>query len=395
MFGKRWICLGLSVECVVIGSNLEHGSKRMNDSIANTYSDARSEYTKQLCQILVPSYFQWYLTVLEKARAISNEKQEPKKLLWHFQNLLNDIPDWNMEKVNTEISQLQTSCGCDYLEDLLTAVFIAHTKVLTAIRVSNKQKRVQITVPKVEHFMFKVLCETSKLLWGSSFLFREGINSIDKQQNYRSIEGLLSEGVLQAVRNMIPVKSILRDFVSVDDDEDEEKGEQKDEKDDEKDDEKTEETQEVKTEETKEVKEIIPVEPIVSEPVTQLKPVEPQIIDVSASEVVNAAATDIATTLGAITPDVSPTNDVSANPVITIDTDRTSHVKFADYNSVFDSDNPDDSDMIQDGDERSGSEQGSLELMDGPAEPLDFDDVEDLDKPIEEGLGSDDYEVLL
>jgi len=333
--------------------------------------------------------------VLEKARAISNEKQEPKKLLWHFQNLLNDIPDWNMEKVNTEISQLQTSCGCDYLEDLLTAVFIAHTKVLTAIRVSNKQKRVQITVPKVEHFMFKVLCETSKLLWGSSFLFREGINSIDKQQNYRSIEGLLSEGVLQAVRNMIPVKSILRDFVSVDDDEDEEKGEQKDEKDDEKDDEKTEETQEVKTEETKEVKEIIPVEPIVSEPVTQLKPVEPQIIDVSASEVVNAAATDIATTLGAITPDVSPTNDVSANPVITIDTDRTSHVKFADYNSVFDSDNPDDSDMIQDGDERSGSEQGSLELMDGPAEPLDFDDVEDLDKPIEEGLGSDDYEVLL
>jgi hypothetical protein len=356
----------------------------MNDSIANTYSDARSEYTKQLCQILVPSYFQWYLTILEKARATSNEKQEPKKLLWHFQNLLNDIPDWNMEKVNTEIAQLQTSCGCDYLEDLLTAVFIAHTKVLTAIRVSNKQKRVQITVPKVEHFMFKVLCETSKLLWGSSFLFREGINSIDKQQNYRSIEGLLSEGVLQAVRNMIPVKSILRDFVSVDDDEEDEQ----------KDEEKTEETQEVKTEETKEVKEVLPV---VEEPVTELKPTEPQTIDVSASEVVVNTISTVAT----IVPDVVPTNDVSANPVITIDTDRNSHVKFADYKSVFDSDNPDDSDMIQDGDERSGNderrndEQGGLELMDGPAEPLGFDDIEDLDKPIDEGLGSDDYEVIL
>ena len=367
----------------------------MNDSIANTYSDARSEYTKQLCQILVPSYFQWYLTILEKARATSNEKQEPKKLLWHFQNLLNDIPDWNMEKVNTEISQLQTSCGCDYLEDLLTAVFIAHTKVLTAIRVSNKQKRVQITVPKVEHFMFKVLCETSKLLWGSSFLFREGINSIDKQQNYRSIEGLLSEGVLQAVRNMIPVKSILRDFVSVDDDEeDEQKDEQKDEKDEQKDEEKT--------EETKEAKEILPV---VEEPVTELKPIET--IDVSASEIV----VNTVTPLAPLSPDVAPTNDVSANPVsanpasanpvITIDTDRTSHVKFADYKSVFDSDNPDDSDMIQDGDERSGNderrddEQGGLELMDGPAEPLGFDDIEDLDKPIDEGLGTDDYEVIL
>jgi hypothetical protein len=386
MSRERWICLGLSVECVVIGSNLEHGSKRMNDSIANTYSDARSEYTKQLCQILVPSYFQWYLTVLEKARATSNEKQEPKKLLWHFQNLLNDIPEWNMEKVNTEISQLQTSCGCDYLEDLLTAVFIAHTKVLTAIRVSNKQKRVQITVPKVEHFMFKVLCETSKLLWGSSFLFREGINSIDKQQNYRSIEGLLSEGVLQAVRNMIPVKSILRDFVSVDDEEDEQKDEQKDEEKDEDKDEQGK-VEEVKTEETK-VEEVKTEEtlPVVSEPATELKPIVS--IDVSTSEIAVASIASVAT-------DIAPPSDVSANPVITIDTDRTSHVKFADYNSVFDSDNPDDSDMIQDGDERQSDEQSGLELMDGPAEPLGFDDIEDLDKPIDEGLGSDDYEVIL
>jgi len=391
MFGKRRICLGLSVECVVIRLNLEHGSKRMNDSIANTYSDARSEYTKQLCQILVPSYFQWYLTVLEKARTISNEKQEPKKLLWHFQNLLNDIPDWNMEKVNTEISQLQTSCGCDYLEDLLTAVFIAHTKVLTAIRVSNKQKRVQITVPKVEHFMFKVLCETSKLLWGSSFLFREGISSIDKQQNYRSIEGLLSEGVLQAVRNMIPVKSILRDFVSVDDDEEEQKDEEGEEavkSEEVKSEEvKVEEakSEETKVEETKveeEVKmdemnttEIKTVESVVSEPIAELKPIETQTDNISESTV---------------------TQDETTNPVIKIDTDRSSHVKFADYNSVFDSDNPDDSDMIEEGDEQRADEQvGSLELMDGPAEPLDFDDVEDLDRPIEEGLGSDDYEVIL
>jgi len=159
----------------------------MADSIAGVYSDARSEYTKQLCGILIPSYFQFYLTILEKAREESTKLNEPKKLLWHFQTFLNEIPEWNMEKVNTEISLVQSSCGCDYLEDLLTAVFIAHTKVLTAIRVSNKQKKVQITVPKVEHFLFKVLCETSKLLWGSSFLFREGIPAIEKQQNYRSV----------------------------------------------------------------------------------------------------------------------------------------------------------------------------------------------------------------
>lgn len=111
----------------------------MSDAIVSVYSDARTEYTKQLCAFLVPSYFQFFLNLLQKAR--DQTTTEPKKLLWHFQTLLNDIPEWNMEKVNSEIAQLQSACGCDYLDDLLTAVFIAHTKVLTAIRISSKQKK--------------------------------------------------------------------------------------------------------------------------------------------------------------------------------------------------------------------------------------------------------------
>ena len=187
--------------------------------MTGVYSDARAEYTKQLCVFLVPAYFQFFFQLLEKAKAATTA--EPKKFLWQFQTYLNEIPDWNMEKVSQEISTLQGNCGCDYMEDLLTAVFIAHTKVLTAIRVSSKQKKVQITVPKVEHFLFKVLCECAKLLWGSTYLFRDGISSIEKQQNYRTAEGLLTEGIGQAIRALVPVKSILRDFVSLDDGEEE------------------------------------------------------------------------------------------------------------------------------------------------------------------------------
>ena len=173
------------------------------DSVLSVYSDARTEYTKQLCVFLVPAYFQFFVDLLEKAKqAMVNE---PKKGLWQFQNYLNDIHDWNMERVNQEIHIINTNSGCDYLEDLLTAVFIAHTKVLTAIRLSSHQKKVEINIPKVEHFLFKVLCETSKLLWSSTYLFRDGISGIEKQQNYRNIETILNDGVLQAVRSMVPV----------------------------------------------------------------------------------------------------------------------------------------------------------------------------------------------
>ncbi len=336
--------------------------EEMSQDIAGVYSDARLEYTKQLYTILVPSYFQFFLTMLEKAKVGT----EPKKVLWQFQTLLNDIPEWNMEKVNTEITQLQASCGCDYLDDLLTAVFIAHTKVLTAIRISSKQKRVQITVPKVEHFLFKVLCETSKLLWGSSYLFREGISSIEKQQNYRSIEGLLGEGILQAVRQMVPVKNILRDFVSMEDGEDEET--------------KEEEAKETKEEEDKEVK---VEEAKVEEPkVEEVKPAEPVLEEV---KVENAKPEEVK-------PEEAKVEEASV-PQIVIDTTR--HVGFSDYNSVFDSSNPDHSDIVLD---QVGEEEDyNLDILDGPSEPLDLSDAESLDAktPASEQMTDTDYDVLV
>uniref|UniRef100_A0A6C0K2F8 Uncharacterized protein n=1 Tax=viral metagenome TaxID=1070528 RepID=A0A6C0K2F8_9ZZZZ len=335
----------------------------MGDSIANVYSDARSEYTKQLCGILIPSYFQFYLSILEKARAEATKTNDPKKLLWHFQTFLNEIPDWNMEKVNMESGLIQSGCGCDYLEDLLTAVFIAHTKVLTAIRVSGKQKKVQITVPKVEHFLFKVLCETSKLLWGSSFLFRENITAIEKQQNYRSVEALLGEGILQAVRSMVPVKNILRDFVSMDDDEDTPKVE-----------EETPKVEEIpKVEETpKSKEEIVKVE----EPVA--------LIDLS------GAIQPISTP--SETPPSETVSDLSGGAPI-INLSKGEHrVGFADYNSMFDADEH-GTDMVKSLEEQEG---GGLEILEEQGTPLTMDDIQDIDAldGKDEAIKDEDYDVL-
>jgi len=191
------------------------------DSVLSVYSDARTEYTKQLSVFLVPAYFQFYVDLLETSR--QTMAAEPKRALWQFQTYLNEIHDWNMEKVRHEIQTIQSHCGCDYLEDLLTAVFIAHTKVLTAIRLSTNQKKVEIHIPKIDHFLFKVLCETSKLLWSSTYLFRDNISGMEKQQNYRQVEQLLHEGMLQAVRSLVPVKSILKDFVHQGQEEEEDK----------------------------------------------------------------------------------------------------------------------------------------------------------------------------
>ncbi len=140
----------------------------------SVYGEAKGEYTRQLCGFLVPSLESYFLELLETAKG---QAPSPQKALWHFQTLLQGIPDWNQDKVLRETERLQKDCRCDYLEELLTAVFIAHTKVLSAIRLTTKQKKLQITIPKLDHFLHRVLSDSARQLWTNAFLFAE-TNSI-------------------------------------------------------------------------------------------------------------------------------------------------------------------------------------------------------------------------
>jgi hypothetical protein len=329
----------------------------MNDSIVSVYSDTRSEYTKQLCIFLVPAYFQFFVDLLTKVK----QGIEPKKVLWQFQTNLNEVHDWNMEKVHNEIALIHTNTGCDYLEDLLTAVFIAHTKVLTAIRLSANNKKIEITIPKVEHFLFKVLCEISKLLWSSTYLFREDISGIDRQQNYKAIEGIISEGILQAIRSLVPVKSILKNLVNQ-----EEKSDKVDEDSDD---------EEVQVAKPSFMKPKEPIDSTIDQPVQESTVEEP---------------VSVLAPLESIEP-VKPELiciPVESSPQI-INLDEKPSVSFAKFNTLFSSENPDESNMIDANDDKAPD----LEILDGDSSALsndDFDDLQESGNPLDE----DDFDEL-
>jgi hypothetical protein len=336
------------------------------DSVLSVYSDARTEYTKQLCVFLVPAYFQFYVELLEKAKRMMIH--EPKRALWQFQNYLNEIHDWNMEKVVNEIHVIQANSGCDYLEDLLTAVFIAHTKVLTAIRLSTNNKKVEINIPKVEHFLFKVLCETAKLLWSSTYLFRDGIPGMEKQQNYRNIENMLHEGIVQAVRSLVPVKSILKDFVNHDSAS----------KEDEDSDEEAEKKEEL---------------------------IIPPSVDMNNQEVSNTSDVVMSTAIPEAVPEPVPEPQPVAQPiapVIVLDDKPT--VRFGEFNAMFDSEHPTNSDLIMESNEKEESIVSSdhdsgpvLQILEEEGTSMENDmEIEALDEfnAPSESIGLDDYEEL-
>ena len=325
------------------------------DSI-NVYAEAKTEYTRQLCQILSPAFQIYFLDLLKVAK---DKEPEAKRLLWNFQALLQEIPDWNQDKVLRETEKIQRDSSCDYLDELLTAVFIAHTKVLSAIRITTKQKKLQITIPKLDHFVHRTLRETGRLLWNNAFLFAEQGSAMDRQKNMRQVEGLIVEGIQQSIRSLLPVKTILREYLN---DTDGAEDEDEDGKDDIADTEvvvatEPEVKEEVKAEVKEEVKEEVKVD-------STTQSIQGPKSSMKSTVTVNKEAGAL------VTPEV-----VSSSPqTLVVDTEPT--VSFTNMDTIFDSNDLEGNEiaahsMFEDG------EVDKIEMLNLP--PEEIDGFEDLD----------------
>lgn len=323
------------------------------------YAEAKGEYTRQLCQFLVPALLTYFLQMVDEAK---EKDTDSKKLLWSFQNLLKDVPDWNVDKVRRETATVQNLAKCDYLEELLTAVFIAHTKVLSAIRLTTKNKKLQISIPKLDHFLHRTLADCARLIWSNVYLFTPTGTPVERQKNLNSVEGLLGEGILQSIRTMLPVKSILREYLH--------------------DDAEEEETETVKIAEAEPVKEPEPEpEPIkIAEPEPVKTPEPDKVLEPEPVKAVEPEPVQVAEPVKA--PEPLAVVDLSSNttPVQTIVVDTEPSVRFTNIDSVFHHSDPEQNVM---------NEVNTVEN-----EYEDADDSIQFVDSAPSGLSEDDYDVL-
>jgi hypothetical protein len=130
-----------------------------------------------------------------------------------FQNLIIRIPKWNSNIIEKERKRIIDKSGCTYLEELVTCIHIIQLKLLTAIRVGNKQKKIDINIPKLDDFIHKVYVISARKIYKSVFLFENSVSSLQMQKNNRELEIIIQECILNAVRESIPVDKILQAYM--------------------------------------------------------------------------------------------------------------------------------------------------------------------------------------
>ena len=86
-------------------------------------------------------------------------------------------------------------------------------KVLTCIRVGNKQKKIDISVPKLDSFIHKVYINAARKIYSNVYLFERNVSPLLTQKNNRELEVIIQECILLAIRESIPTEAIIRAYM--------------------------------------------------------------------------------------------------------------------------------------------------------------------------------------
>ena len=143
----------------------------MDDFVISNLHESRNEWCSRLVSIFSPLVIEGVKSIFNESWKICLDNNEPGKYLMTFQSLLVRIPKWNMVIVEEERKRIVERSGCNYLEDLITCVHIIQLKVLTCIRVGNKQKQIDISIPKLDIFIHKIYIHVARKLYMNVYLF--------------------------------------------------------------------------------------------------------------------------------------------------------------------------------------------------------------------------------
>jgi hypothetical protein len=185
----------------------------MDDFNVSALHESKNEWGSRLVTILTPLIIDGYKSILDESIKLCKENREMDKYLMTFQNLISRIPKWNAQIIETERKRICDKSGCTYLEDLVTCVHIIQLKILTAMRVGQKQKKIDINVPKLDDFIHKTYINVARKLYKNVYLFETNIPPLTIQKHYRELEIIVQECILNTLRESIPVESILKAYM--------------------------------------------------------------------------------------------------------------------------------------------------------------------------------------
>jgi hypothetical protein len=185
----------------------------MDDFEVSNLNESRNEWCGRLVSIFTPLVIEGIQSIFNQSWKICLETEEPGKYLMSFQNMLSAIPKWNAVTIEEERKRIVDRSGCGYLEDLITCVHIIQMKILTCIRVGNKQKKIDVSIPNIDTFLHKLYIHVARACYKNVYLFERNISALTVQRNNRELECIVQECTIKTIRESIPTEEIIKAYM--------------------------------------------------------------------------------------------------------------------------------------------------------------------------------------
>ena len=184
----------------------------------NILVEAKKEYTSQLQKILTPRIYEGFKSIYDDIIKLLSKELEEKKtqsssLIKTYQKMLKEIPQWNQDIINNEYSRIEKLSNCDYIDNLIEAVFITNTKILTSVQINDtKALNIKISIPQSPHFIHKCYMECAKEIYKNPYIYDQSRNLTPKEKhnNLREALSLIDLSINNAIRDLLPIRDILK-----------------------------------------------------------------------------------------------------------------------------------------------------------------------------------------
>ena len=185
----------------------------MDDYSISSLNESKNEWCARLLNLLTPHFLSGINSVYNESVSICETNKERNKYLMTFQNFLSRIPHWNSHIIENERERIIEASECHYLEDLITCIYIIQLKMLSCMRVSHENKKIDLNIPSLDTFIHTVYINIAKKVYTNVYLFEENVEAMTKQRNNREVEFIVRECIINTVRDSIPVAELLRIFM--------------------------------------------------------------------------------------------------------------------------------------------------------------------------------------
>jgi len=188
--------------------------------------EIKEEYTTFLINIITPFLYEGIKSLYDQAIIKHEEFEEEAKkrpnikspgILRLFQIFLKDVPSLNNNKIEDETNRIKNNSKCSsWFDDLIRAVIKSNIVLLTFSSSKNKSEIIKEKFHEnvnVCNFVHKCYIECARSIYNYPELFWHKFPTLEIKRNQREICNIINTSIKEAIRKILPMELILKEFL--------------------------------------------------------------------------------------------------------------------------------------------------------------------------------------